>query len=169
MQEFKQLLVEHIPGLMRYAIALLGNYSSAEDLVQDCLERALHKSDQWDHSRAMKPWLFTILHNAFVDDHRRRSGSPIVNVDADEILRAIAPSQSDLLAIRDLCRQLAELAPEQREILLMVSLEGLGYKEISNIIDVPVGTVMSRLHRARKQLSLRMNPESPVTTEKSGI
>lgn len=163
MQEFRQLLITQIHGLMRYALALLGNYSSAEDLVQDCMEHALGKYDQWDRSRSIKPWLFRILHNIFIDNQRKNATSPIVNADEDEILAAVAPSQPDLLALRDVSRHLASLPPEQREVLLMVSLGGLEYKEIGKIIGVPVGTVMSRLHRARKQLSAIMQAKNGTT------
>lgn len=157
MDEFKRLIVAHIPGLMRYALALIGNYTSAEDLVQDTLERALKNHQQWDKNRSLKPWLHRILHNQFTDLRRRDKTSPVIDVNPEEILSVVAPAQPDLLATRDLLAALMKLPVEQKEVLLMVSLDGMEYREVSEIIEVPLGTVMSRLHRARQHLRASMD------------
>lgn len=157
MDEFKRLLVAHMPGLMRYALALIGNYNSAENLVQDTLGRALKDHQQWDKNRSLKPWLHHILHNQFIDLQHRDKTSPVIDVNPEEILSVIAPAQPDLVTMRGLLAALMKLPVEQKEVLLMVSLEGMEYREVSEIIEVPLGTVMSRLHQSRQHLRASMD------------
>jgi RNA polymerase sigma-70 factor (ECF subfamily) len=157
MDEFGTLIEQEIPRLRRYARALTRDASSADDLVQDCLARALAKSDLWQPGTNLRAWLFTILHNQHVNKVRRgmREGISIPVEDAEASLIA-GPSQGQSLAIRDLQRGLAQLPDEQRTVILLIGLEGLRYEEAAQILDVPVGTVRSRLSRGRDALRMLM-------------
>jgi RNA polymerase sigma-70 factor (ECF subfamily) len=146
----RDLIVAEIPRLRRYARALTGQNSAADDLVQDTLERALGKWQFWQRERDLRPWLFSIMHNLHVDT-RRREGR--IDYCDDESLPELPqrPEQEDGLALRDLDRALALLPIEQREIVLLVGLEELSYGEVARALDIPLGTVMSRLSRARSR------------------
>lgn len=152
MDHFKQLLTEQIPVLMRLALALTGEQSHADDLLQDCVERALRNFRQWDSSKKLKPWLFAIMRNLYIDNYRRlevaKHTVPLEFTNEPTSL----PSQETHVATHDVYKALMQLPLEQREVLLLVGLEELDYKETSQILNIPLGTVMSRLHRARKQL-----------------
>ncbi len=147
-----------IPGLRRYARALSGDMAQADDLVQDCLERALSRLALWRRDGNVRAWLFTILRNVWIDELRRRKVRPEQN-GMDEAMEgaATAPNQHDRLVVRDLVTALALLAPEQRETVLLVGLEGMSYAEAAGVTGVPVGTVMSRLKRGRDRLALLMH------------
>lgn len=146
-------LVGHIAGMRRYARALVGNGGEAEDLVQESLTRALARIRPWTPIRDLRSYLFTIMHNLYVDQYRVRRNTP-VTVDIDNVLQhpSIGPNQERRLELRDLARSLDALGEEQREVVLLVGLEGLSYAEVAKILDVPIGTVMSRLSRGRRQL-----------------
>jgi RNA polymerase sigma-70 factor (ECF subfamily) len=143
-----------IPALRRYAWSLLRNSDDADDLVQDCLVRALDRLAKASTISAVRPWLFTIMHNLFVSRWRtkRRQGE-FVSSDAMETAEiAVGPEQDGPLARRDLLAGLDRLSDDQRRVLLLVSVEGLEYREVASILDLPIGTVMSRLSRARDNL-----------------
>lgn len=147
-----------IPGLRRYARALSGNAAQADDLVQDCLERALSRLALWRRDGNLRAWLFTILRNVWIDELRWRKVRPDVNaMDESCDTMASAPNQMDRLAVRDLAVALALLAPEQRETVLLVGLEGMSYAEVAVVTGVPMGTVMSRLKRGRDRLAQLMH------------
>jgi len=147
-----------IPGLRRYARALSGDVASADDLVQDCLERALARLALWRRDGNLRAWLFTILRNVWIDELRRRKVRPEVNGMDDAMDHAAtSPNQPARLAVRDMVAALAQLAPEQREAVLLVGLEGMTYAEVAVVTGVPVGTVMSRLKRGRDRLALLMH------------
>lgn len=140
-----------IPRLRRYARALTGRGDAADDLVQDTLERALAKWRFWQQERDLRPWLFSIMHNLHVDQGRR--DSRIDYCDQDDLPgSAQRAEQDDRLEVRDLDRALALLPVEQREVLLLVALEELAYAEVAQALGLPLGTVMSRLARAREKL-----------------
>ncbi|SNS49626.1 RNA polymerase sigma-70 factor, ECF subfamily [Noviherbaspirillum humi] len=124
---------------------------AADDLVQETLERAIEKWRFWQRGRELRPWLFSIMHNLHVDQlrHERR-----VEYGNEEDFAGLCdpPHQTDGLELRDLDRALALLPVEQREILLLVGLEELSYKEVAGTLGLPLGTVMSRLSRARAHL-----------------
>jgi RNA polymerase sigma factor (sigma-70 family) len=153
---------EEIPRLRRYARALTRDFNAADDLVQDCLARALGKVHLWQRGSDLRAWLFTILHNQFVNQVRRsvREGSAIA---AQENSRTIAsgPTQGTRLELRDLERAMAKLPEEQRAVILLVGLEGMRYEEVAAVLNVPVGTVRSRLSRGRDMLRqlMGMNPD----------
>ena len=142
-----------IPRLRRYARALTRDVVTADDLVQDCLTRALGKLHLWQDGTDLRAWLFTILHNQYVNHIRRsvREGSAI-GLNENEPLLSRAPQQGNRLELRDLERAIAKLPEEQRIVILLVGLEGMRYEEVAAVLDVPVGTIRSRLSRGRENL-----------------
>jgi len=153
MHDPKQAIVQHIPGLRRYALALLADRDRADDLVQDTLERAWSRIHLWRPTGDFRAWLMTIMHNVFANSARRHSRSQAI-VDLADSVEAASPDPGPVqaLEVRDLSRALTLLPTERREVLLLVAMEGFSYRETAEILDVPVGTVMSRLGRARGQL-----------------
>lgn len=166
MDEFGTQVLLHIPRLRRYARALAGERSAADDLVQDTLERACNKLHLWRRGSDLRAWLFTIMHNVFINQVRGRRTVPDVPLN-DEIMELPAHSApADRLEIRDLDAALARLADEQREVLLLVALEQLSYEETAKALGIPIGTVMSRLSRARARLRGIMDGAPEVATLK---
>lgn len=150
----QQLILAEIPRLRRFARGLARDPVLADDLVQDCLERALKRVHLWQSGTNMRAWLFTILRNLYLNQIRKQARRGM-EMPYDEILDtagAMGPSQEQSLAVRDMKQALAQLPTEQRETLLLVGLEGMSYKETAEIQGVPVGTVMSRLSRGREAL-----------------
>ena len=161
MSDFAQLLEAEIPRLRRYARALTRDLTRADDLVQSCLMRAVAKQHLWQPGTDLRAWLFTILHNQHVNDVRRsaRDGN---NVDIDEISAETLTTQPNAhvrLELRDLERAMGKLGTEQRQVILLVCLEGMRYEQVAEILNVPVGTVRSRLSRGRDQLRWLMGVE----------
>jgi len=160
MNELFHRIEQEIPRLRRYARALTRDPSAADDLVQDCLTRALAKVHLWQEGTDLRAWLFTILHNQHVNRVRRwmREG---VCVRADEAVPGlVAPSnQFARIELRDLERALAQLPEEQRQVVLLVGLEGMRYEAVAEITGVPLGTVRSRLSRGREALRRLMMGE----------
>ena len=153
MKKLDRLIEEQIPRLRRYSRALVGDREHADDLVQDTLERAWGKLHLWRRGSDLRAWLFSIMHNVHVNGVRRNSAAPALLSLEDEALAApIRPTQEDDLRIRDLHAALACLPQEQRAVLLLVGLEEMRYEEVARVLDVPVGTVMSRLSRGRDRL-----------------
>jgi RNA polymerase sigma-70 factor (ECF subfamily) len=147
------LIVEQIPHLRRYALALLGDPERADDLVQDCLERAWSRFHLFRRDGNMRAWLFTIMHNLNANAARRASRRPrTVPYEHDRHAVPVAGNQEDRLAIAALSKALGEMPLEQREVVLLVGLEQMTYEEVSGVLGVPLGTVMSRLHRGRERL-----------------
>lgn len=147
-----QEIVACIPNLRRYATGLTGNREAADDLVQDTLEKAWARISRWERRGDLRAWLFSILHNAFIDRVRAERRSPVADV-GDELPAApVRPTQSDMLEVRDLDRALLQLPVEQREVLLLVAVEQMRYEQVAEALAIPVGTVMSRLSRARERL-----------------
>jgi RNA polymerase sigma-70 factor (ECF subfamily) len=142
-----------IPRLRRYARALTRDVVSADDLVQDCLTRALGKLHLWQEGTDLRAWLFTILHNQYVNRIRRavREGATVALNETEPMLSR-APQQGKRLELRDLERAIAQLPEEQRTVILLVGLEGMRYEEVAAVLDVPVGTIRSRLSRGREAL-----------------
>src|SRR3954471_16147503 len=134
MNDFARLLEVEIPRLRRYARALTRDVSRADDLVQSCLTRAVAKQHLWQPGTDLRAWLFTILHNQHVNDIRRAVREEN-NVSIDDIARAAAVQANamDVLALRDLEAALAKLPGEQRQVILLVGLEGMRYEEVAVI------------------------------------
>ncbi len=147
--------IEHcIPALRRYAYTLLRHREDADDLVHDCLARALDKLHTRRDDADVRAWLFTILHNLFISQLRRRKARPIAEtLDEDHDTHvSLRANQEDALLWRDMMRGLARLPVEQRTVVLLVSVEDLSYAETAAMLGVPIGTVMSRLARGRERL-----------------
>jgi RNA polymerase sigma factor (sigma-70 family) len=142
-----------IPRLRRYARALTRDVAAADDLVQDCLTRALGKLHLWQKGTDLRAWLFTILHNQYVNYVRRsvREGAAVGLSDSEPLLTR-GPQQGQRLELRDLERAIAKLPEEQQSAILLVGLEGMRYEEVAAVLGVPVGTIRSRLSRGREAL-----------------
>jgi len=147
-----------IPSLRRYARALARDAATADDLVQDCLVRALAKLHLWQEGSNLRAWLFTILHNQHVNNIRRavRVGTTAELNEAEPLL-SCAAGQDAYLELRDLERALARLPEGQRAAILLVRLEGFGYEAAAALLGTPVGTVRSRISRGRDALRQMMS------------
>lgn len=151
---FRHQLLAVIPRLRRYARSLVFDNPAADDLVQTTLERALAHWHQFDQRRDLLVWVLSIAHNAHLDQRRRDSRLSVVDPEratADQDAQGGDPGVDVGLRI-DLAQALARLSPEQREPLLLVSVEQLTYAECAEVLRIPVGTVMSRVSRARASL-----------------
>jgi RNA polymerase sigma-70 factor, ECF subfamily len=173
MSDFARLLETEIPRLRRYARALTRDQSRADDLVQSCLCRAVAKQNLWEPGTDLRAWLFTILHNQHVNDVRRsaREGVAIPVEDMAPALTAAADPEASL-QLRDLERALSRLPDEQRQVILLVGLEGMRYEEAATILGIPIGTVRSRLSRGRETLRglMDMNNETAdIAGRRTGI
>lgn len=161
MTDMLPLIEPLIPALRRYARTLLRDRSAADDLVQDCLERAVAN---WSQRRDDNPrsWMFTILHNLAMTRLRSGAAKPrhVAIEDAAEDTFARAPSQEDGLRYKELLAALARLPEEQKSVLLLTTVEGLSYAEAADVLGVPIGTVMSRLSRARERLLREMDADA---------
>jgi RNA polymerase sigma-70 factor (ECF subfamily) len=165
MDNFARLIEAEIPRLRRYARALhRWDVSTADDLVQDTLARALAKHHLWQPGTNLRAWLFTVMHNQYVNHVRRtaREGTAIDIDDAHNLL--VSPSDPTVsLLLRDLSRGLARLQVEQRQAILLIGLEGMSYEEVAQILCIPIGTVRSRLSRGRLQLRQIMGLDAAAT------
>ncbi len=144
-------LEAQIPPLRRYARALTGDSWAADDLVQDTLERACDRWQLWKAGTDLRAWLFTLMHNLFIDGARRAVRQAAHRVELDDAGDVAAPGGVPEQAM-DLQRCLLRLPDEQREVLLLVALQALSYQDVARITGAPIGTVMSRLSRARTRL-----------------
>lgn len=152
-------LLDCIPRLRRYARALMGNRVDADDLVQDTIERGWNRLSSWRRGGDMRAWLFSIMHNVHVDQLRAPSLSTDVLED-DTPVPHVGATQGNRLEIRDMESALQQLPAQQREVLLLVALEEMTYEEVAASLDIPVGTVMSRLSRGREKLRALMEGRS---------
>jgi RNA polymerase sigma-70 factor, ECF subfamily len=164
MSEVRALIEKEIPRLRRYARALTRDRIRADDLVQSCLVRALAKEHLWQPGTNIRTWLFTILHNLHVSNIRHslreqsRAGAIVAS------LRIVPPAPDARLEIIDLDRAIAKLPEWQRQVILLVGLEGMRYDQAAAIIGVPVGTIRSRIARARDTLRRLMDGEAETET-----
>ena len=149
-----QRLVDLIPRLRRYARALVGDRASADDLVQDTLERAWAKLHLYRRGTDLRAWLFTVMHNVHVNKLRSARSTDPLEDEMPELAQRAA--QGDALVVRDLDRAIARLPAEQRAVLLLVTLEEMSYEQVARALGIPIGTVMSRLSRAREKLRAMM-------------
>ncbi len=146
-------LVAEIPSLRRYGRSLTGSRAAADDLVQDTLERAIQKFHLFEPGTKLRLWLFTIMRNIFLDHYRKTKKVGLVSIDVSDFhAEHRQADQLDKLVHRDLVTQMARLKPEYRELLMLVGLEGLSYEQAADMTGVPLGTVRSRLFRARNML-----------------
>ncbi|MGF6261553.1 RNA polymerase sigma-70 factor (ECF subfamily) [Paraburkholderia youngii] len=158
-------LIEHVPRLRRYARALINNRELADDLVQDTLERALGRTRLFQPGTDLRAWLFTIMHNVFANQARKAAARAVhVAVDDDSIAESelsVPSGPTRSLEMRDLDYALQRLPVEQREVVLLVGLEEMSYADVALALNIPIGTVMSRLSRGRERLRALMAGAQP--------
>jgi RNA polymerase sigma-70 factor (ECF subfamily) len=155
---FADALTAELPGLRRFATALCGNPALADDLVQDCIEAALMNADTIRELNRLGAWLRTTVRNRFIDEVRRRNtrGTGVDVQDlADDIALSVPAASGEL---RDVLEAAARLTPDHRDILVLAGVEALSYRDIALELTIPVGTVMSRLARARAALRALLDP-----------
>jgi RNA polymerase sigma-70 factor (ECF subfamily) len=156
-----QALRELLPGLRRFALWLSRDASNADDLVQSCIERALTKGSSRRPEASLKSWLFTILYRQFIDGRRRASRfQRLMDVFRDE--PQLEPSAEDTVMARSALESFGQLSADQRALLLMITVEGFSYQEAAQALDIPIGTVMSRLSRARQAYRQLTEGETPT-------
>lgn len=156
-------MVAQIPSLRMYARALVGDPTQADDLVQDCLERAWSRSHLFRSEGDIRVWLFAILHNLYVSAVRRQSRQPVLTPLTDQVESpSMRSAQESRVEIANLERALAGLPVDQRAAVLLVGLEDMTYEEAAAVLGIPVGTLMSRLHRGRKRLRARTAGDTPA-------
>jgi RNA polymerase sigma-70 factor, ECF subfamily len=151
---FRKDLITELPFLRRFARGLCGDASLADDLVQDCVERALVKSHLYDPARPLRAWLYAVLRNIYVSNWRRNAKHSHAKEldDLQGFEGAVLPEQESNFSVALITDALDTLPVQQREVLILISLEEMSYQQASEIIGVPIGTIMSRLSRARAHL-----------------
>lgn len=159
MESMNAIITEQIPRLRRYARALTGDRTSADDLVQDTLERAWGKLHLWRRGSDMRAWMFSIMHNTFIN-HIRKNQIATVSMDDDALEVPTRATQEDFLQMRDLASAIGKLPHEYREVILLIGLEQMSYEETAQVLGIPLGTVMSRLSRGRERLRTLMAGEN---------
>jgi RNA polymerase sigma-70 factor (ECF subfamily) len=161
-----------IPGLRRYARSFVRDRSSVDDLVQDCLERAISRWHQRRADKDLRGWLFTILHNLAINRIRqqKRRGLHVAMQDVNPEVFGYTPAPDESLQHDEFMRAFEALPEAQRSVLLLISVESLSYAEASRVLDVPIGTVMSRLARGREQLRValegQLKQDDPATVQR---
>ncbi len=170
MKDLLQHVEPMIPALRRYARALLREQAAADDLVQDCLEKVI---TYWDSRRGhgdTRSWVFAILHNLAMTALRRQAGTRGLHVAIEDVAESLSAraTQEDGLHYRDLMSALDTLPADQRSVLLLVSVEDMSYADAARVLDIPIGTVMSRLSRARERL-LKIMDGSAAAASGSGL
>lgn len=156
MDDFAIQIEAQLPRLRRYARVLTGNVSGADDLVQDVLERSWSRRHLWRQGTDLRAWLFTIMHNLYMNRLRQRDTESL-----DDGFELPTPAvQEQSLEIRDLNRALAQLPTDYRAVLLLIAVEEMQYTEVARVLNLPLGTVMSRLSRARERLRALMSGET---------
>lgn len=147
------MVVEQIPHLRRYARALVGDRALADDLVQDCLERAWGRIHLWKAGTSIRAWLFTILLNLHRNAARKHRNSPALTpFDGAATDPPVRPTQEDGLEVRSMWSAFSRLPDTQRSAILLIALEEMSYEEAAAVLDIPMGTLMSRIHRGRERL-----------------
>jgi RNA polymerase sigma-70 factor, ECF subfamily len=167
MCEFHRLVEHEIPRLRRYARALTRDGNRADDLVQDTLVRGLAKADLWQPGTDIRAWLFTIMHNQYVNDMRRATREQ-ATVDVDRVASTLVATADPTASrqLSELDRALGHLSEGQRAVVLLVGLEGMSYDEAAKILRVPIGTVRSRLGRAREALRSLMGMDETKSVDR---
>jgi RNA polymerase sigma-70 factor, ECF subfamily len=156
-------LVKWIPNLRAFALSLTQSAQHSDDLVQDTLVKALSNLDKFEIGTNLRAWLFTILRNSFYNEIRHKKYHQTTTLDEiDPGAIDLRATQEKYVEFQDVLRGLGRLAPEQREAIILIAAEGLSYEEAAVICNCPVGTVKSRLSRARRRLEEYTNGEKPM-------
>ncbi len=149
-------LVAFLPNLRRFAIALCRSREMADDLVQMACERALANEHRFEEGTRFDAWMFRILRNLWIDDIRKRkTAGPQEDIDERHDIAGVSGEREmeARLTLNSVAQAIGDLADDQREVLLLVCVEELSYRDAAEVLAVPIGTVMSRLARARKNLA----------------
>ena len=159
--EFRTRMVEFLPRLRRFAIALAGDVDQGDDLVQETCLRALSRVDQWQPGSRLDSWMYRIAQNLWLDRTRARRWRP--EVFDPEVVEALPGEDGrtvveDRLTLEAVLGAMTQLSPEQQVLVALVCIDGVSYKEAAEITGTPIGTVMSRLARARRELHARLEP-----------
>jgi RNA polymerase sigma-70 factor (ECF subfamily) len=167
--EFRSRLVQLIPRLRRFAVALTGDLDQADDLVQETCARALSRVAQWQEGTRLDSWMYRIAQNIWLDHLRAKKVRGVhTSLEVGDISgtdgRAVVESRLSLAAVSE---AMATLPQDQRLLVALVCIEGVSYKEAAEITGVPIGTVMSRLARARRQLHAALEGEPTLPVSKS--
>ncbi len=157
----------HLPALRRFAFALTGDPAEADDLVQESLTRVISHRLRLGGVRNLRSYLFRVARNAHIDNAKRQRSADIVPLDRVAATLQTAPTQSEHMEMRELEEALTRLPEEQRQVILLVAYEGVSYRDAANILDVPIGTIMSRLSRGREALRSRLNRPAVVYLKKA--
>jgi RNA polymerase sigma-70 factor (ECF subfamily) len=159
-QAFIDGIMASLSSLRAYAISLSKNRESAEDLVQDTVLRAISKQEKFEEGTNLQAWLFTILRNSFLSA-RRKSQREVEDTDGSLAAELITiPEQEDKIVFQDLQAALAKLPPDQREAILLVGMEGMSYEDTAAAVGCAVGTIKSRVNRARTRLAELLHLEA---------
>jgi len=171
MSEFGRLIEQEIPQLRRYARALTRDIEQADDLVQNCLVRALAKERLWQFGTNLRAWLFTVLHNGHINSVRRSIREQTDAVAATESFARAQSEPSARLDLLDVEQAIRKLPEPQRRVILLIGLEGMRFDEAAEMLGVPVGTVRSRIARARQTLRklLERNIEAADSADGSAL
>ncbi|HZF17161.1 MAG TPA: sigma-70 family RNA polymerase sigma factor [Steroidobacteraceae bacterium] len=161
-EALREQIIGLLPRLRRFARALVRHPDDADDLVQITIERALTRLDQWRPDSRLESWMFGILRNAWIDEVRARGRRSRVLAPAELGENVAEPSSASHLELLVIENALAQLPEDQRVAVALVLIEGLSYKEAATILEVPIGTLTSRLARAREALALILEPAPGV-------
>ncbi len=163
-QSFSQQLVALLPRLRRFARGLTGSREEGDDVVQAACERALTRRDQFEPGSRLDSWMYRIMQTVWIDQLRRRRQGEI-GIDPADLAEYpggdSAAESEDKLYLAEVRRALAHLHEDHRTVLMLISVEGLAYKEAAEVLDLPIGTVMSRLSRARLALGRELEQSGP--------
>lgn len=168
--DLKTRLVEAMPNLRAFAVSLCGNSDTADDLVQETLVKAWHKLDSFEEGTNLKAWLFTILRNTYFSQYRK-GRRELADTDGEYSSRlSVQPQQQSHVDLQDLSAALNELPDDQREALILVAAEGFSYEQAAEISECAVGTIKSRVSRARVRLAevMQMDPDESLSSEQYG-
>lgn len=158
----REELVSLLPRLRRFSLAVAGNAQDAEDLLHSALERALRHESTWQRDTRLDSWIYRIIRNLWIDERRaKRNRNVSLEAAGDDALEDRQASAEHLLDLAQARRALLALPEEQRSVLCLVVLEGMTYQEAAATLDVPIGTIMSRLSRARAAMVSRLSSDSP--------
>ncbi|MCF2905923.1 RNA polymerase sigma factor [Octadecabacter sp. CECT 8868] len=158
--QFKSEMIDLLPRLRRFAISLARTGPDADDLLQDACSTALLKWGQYDSSQPLDRWMFRIIRNHWISEIRKRKvreGEGQVPAEDETIELSVQSTVVEKLAAQQICQKVSSLGADLSQPLLLVCAEGFSYKEAAEMLDVPIGTVMSRIHRARKLLLTEIN------------
>lgn len=167
--EFQEELVKLLPRLRRFAVGLTGNLDEGDDLVQQACEKALVKQDQWERGTRLDSWMYRIIRNQHIDSVRRQKIRYSSVEQGDEVLDIPDGRSENIPEVRDMADKVADiiddLSDDQRSVILLVAVEGHSYSEVADMLEIPTGTVMSRLYRARARIMELISGGSPNLLE----